>query len=232
MYCMYPLHHAIAKHASMVMMVIIYTSGLVRSVDFEFRVVEEKPIRQNIGSLYDMLSPRLLCARGCRQNYDHRDHNHHGAMEMLEAYIRGLSIQYTPSTTWQQRFENCTTVSFITKHRNKQNVLFLSTYCLTCHHTLSSSQYTTVYSESIFVLTSDGRVIVGTLVGHDQVQNLIVNDAHERVYSADEDVDKVELGLYVIRGDTVCLIAEYDGSKLQDDLRVAVPLPSIQQHQI
>lgn len=83
------------------------------------------------------------------------------------------------------------------------------------------------------VVTSDGRIIVGTLMGHDQVQNIILNDANERVYSADEPVEEVSLGLYVIRGDNLCIIGEYDAAKMgsEEELKVRVtdPLPSIQQ---
>jgi U6 snRNA-associated Sm-like protein LSm8 len=83
------------------------------------------------------------------------------------------------------------------------------------------------------VVTSDGRTIVGTLVGHDQVQNLILNDAVEHVYSLDQDVEHVPLGLYVVRGDNLCLVGEYDETVLsgQDGGRTAAPLPPIQQHQ-
>jgi len=35
-------------------------------------------------------------------------------------------------------------------------------------------------------------------VGHDQVQNLILNDAKERVYSNGSAPESVELGLYVL----------------------------------
>ena len=88
-----------------------------------------------------------------------------------------------------------------------------------------------VASESVLVLTGDARIIIGTFIGHDQVQNVIMNDAHERVYSEDEDVEAVPLGLYVIRGDNVCLIGEYDATKLQDDQRIPGPLAEIRQQQ-
>ncbi|GKY93850.1 hypothetical protein MPSEU_000351900 [Mayamaea pseudoterrestris] len=88
-----------------------------------------------------------------------------------------------------------------------------------------------LHDKSVLVLTSDARVIVGTFVGHDQVQNLIMNDAHERVYSEDEDVEVVPLGLYVIRGDNVCLIGDYEATKLLDNQRITVPLPEIRQQQ-
>jgi len=79
------------------------------------------------------------------------------------------------------------------------------------------------------VVTSDGRIIVGTLVGNDQVQNLILNDAKERVYSPDDNVEEVPLGLYVIRGDNLCVIGEFDAAKLSDEQRAPTPLPAIRQ---
>ena len=51
---------------------------------------------------------------------------------------------------------------------------------------------------------------MGQLVGHDQVQNLILNQAQERVYSDDSQVELVDLGLYVIRGDNVCMVGDFD----------------------
>ena len=85
-------------------------------------------------------------------------------------------------------------------------------------------------TEKLFIVTSDGRTIVGTLLGNDQVQNLILNDAVERVYSDDADVEEVPLGLYLIRGDNLCLVGEYDAEKLKDDERVSEPIkPVLQQ---
>lgn len=43
----------------------------------------------------------------------------------------------------------------------------------------------------------------GTLRGFDQTINLVLYEAHERVYSADAGIEMVPLGLYVIRGDNV-----------------------------
>lgn len=79
-------------------------------------------------------------------------------------------------------------------------------------------------------MSSDGRIIVGKLVGFDQVQNLILDAAVERVYSEDEDVEEVPLGLYVIRGDNICLIAEFDADKMHTG-KVPAPLPSVMQQQ-
>ena len=49
--------------------------------------------------------------------------------------------------------------------------------------------------------------IVGNLKGFDQNINLILNDSHERVFSTTSGVEKVPLGLYVIRGDTVAMVS-------------------------
>ena len=58
-------------------------------------------------------------------------------------------------------------------------------------------------SKMVQVMTCDGRLILGILEGYDQVTNLIISDARERVFSASEPVKDVSLGLYVIRGDNV-----------------------------
>lgn len=80
----------------------------------------------------------------------------------------------------------------------------------------------------ICVVTSDGRIILGLLVGHDQVQNLVLSDAVERVYAENVAVDVVDLGLYVVRGDNVAIISEYD-AELWNDEMTAAPLPPILQ---
>lgn len=64
-------------------------------------------------------------------------------------------------------------------------------------------------NHTVTVLTSEGRIIVGTLKGCDQTVNLILDDSHERVYSS-SGVEQVTLGLYIVRGDNVALIGEVD----------------------
>jgi U6 snRNA-associated Sm-like protein LSm8 len=83
--------------------------------------------------------------------------------------------------------------------------------------------------ETVCVVTSDGRIILGQLVGHDQVQNLVLNEARERVYAEGSPPETVELGLYVIRGDNVCLIADYNEDSWTED--AVSPLPPIQQQE-
>jgi U6 snRNA-associated Sm-like protein LSm8 len=84
-------------------------------------------------------------------------------------------------------------------------------------------------TESICVITSDGRIILGDLIGHDQVQNLILNDAKERVYSNGSSPEEVDLGLYVIRGDNVCMVADYIADLWTDDS--VAPLAPIRQQE-
>ena len=43
----------------------------------------------------------------------------------------------------------------------------------------------------------------GILKGCDQTVNLILENSHERVYSSSAGVEKVPLGLYIIRGDNM-----------------------------
>lgn len=71
----------------------------------------------------------------------------------------------------------------------------------------------TAYVDSLIsVITNDGRNIVGTLRGFDQAINLVLEDCHERVYSG-TGVERVPLGLYLVRGDNVALVGEVDENK-------------------
>ena len=58
----------------------------------------------------------------------------------------------------------------------------------------------------VSVITNDGRHIVGVLRGFDQVVNVILEDCHERVYSTTSGVEHAPLGLYMIRGDNMCVL--------------------------
>uniref|UniRef100_A0A7S0BV72 U6 snRNA-associated Sm-like protein LSm8 n=1 Tax=Proboscia inermis TaxID=420281 RepID=A0A7S0BV72_9STRA len=90
-------------------------------------------------------------------------------------------------------------------------------------------------TEKVTVVTCDGRCIVGKLHGYDQLQNLILCDSHEKVYSVDDPVELVLLGLYIIRGDNVAIIselAENDDLEQQqlDKMHRGEPLKPISQH--
>lgn len=47
--------------------------------------------------------------------------------------------------------------------------------------------------------------VQGVVKGYDQTSNLILADAIERIYSLDEPVAEEPLGLYIIRGDNMCV---------------------------
>jgi len=82
-------------------------------------------------------------------------------------------------------------------------------------------------------VTCDGKFIVGILAGYDQLQNLILKDSHERVFSIDAPVELVPLGLYIIRGDNVAIISEVDEAKdAEIDLSTirADPIKPLQQN--
>lgn len=64
--------------------------------------------------------------------------------------------------------------------------------------------------QSVSIITSDGKLLVGTLKGIDNGTNIILDDSHERVFSEDQGVEKHHLGLCVIRGENVAIIGEMD----------------------
>lgn len=56
-------------------------------------------------------------------------------------------------------------------------------------------------SGRVLLILQDGRAIVGVLAGYDQKSNVVLSDSKERIYSMDEGVEEVELGLYLVKGD-------------------------------
>ncbi|EST05038.1 Ribonucleoprotein LSM domain protein [Kalmanozyma brasiliensis GHG001] len=67
--------------------------------------------------------------------------------------------------------------------------------------------------QQVLVITQDGRVIVGTLRGSDAVGSIILASSIERIFSADEGVEEVPLGLYILRGDSICVVGLVDKVK-------------------
>jgi small nuclear ribonucleoprotein (snRNP)-like protein len=56
-------------------------------------------------------------------------------------------------------------------------------------------------SGRVLLILQDGRAIVGVLAGYDQKSNVVLSDSKERIYSMDDGVEEVELGLYLVKGD-------------------------------
>ncbi|VFQ93529.1 unnamed protein product [Cuscuta campestris] len=80
-------------------------------------------------------------------------------------------------------------------------------------------------NQTISVITNDGRNIVGILKGYDQATNLILDESHERVYSTKEGVQQLVLGLYIIRGDNICVVGELD-----EELDASLDLSQLRAH--
>ncbi|ORX82904.1 hypothetical protein K493DRAFT_90535 [Basidiobolus meristosporus CBS 931.73] len=72
------------------------------------------------------------------------------------------------------------------------------------------SELQSYVNQTVTVLTTDGRIIVGTFAGFDQTTNVIMKSCHERVFSSDSGVEKIPLGLYLLRGDSIIFIGELD----------------------
>jgi len=64
-------------------------------------------------------------------------------------------------------------------------------------------------TETVSIITADGRNFIGTLKGFDQTINIILEESFERVYSM-TGVEQVLLGLYIIRGDNIAVIGVLD----------------------
>ncbi|PVU91785.1 hypothetical protein BB561_004209 [Smittium simulii] len=84
--------------------------------------------------------------------------------------------------------------------------------------------------QKVSVLTNDGRVLVGLLEGFDNKINLILNNAEERVFSLEAAVETIQLGLYILRGDSIAIVglvdSETESSINWEELR-ASPLKPI-----
>ncbi|KAK9481104.1 hypothetical protein V1514DRAFT_324260 [Lipomyces japonicus] len=63
---------------------------------------------------------------------------------------------------------------------------------------------------TVVVVTSDGRLFTGLLQGYDQTTNLILQSAKERTITPDNSTVTIELGLYIVRGESVVLCGLVD----------------------
>ena len=64
--------------------------------------------------------------------------------------------------------------------------------------------------QSVTIITTDGRVMVGKLRGMDQTVNLVVEECVEYVYSAHQPMTTHDLGTQILRGDTIVLVGNMD----------------------
>ena len=68
-------------------------------------------------------------------------------------------------------------------------------------------------NKTVLILTSDGRNIIGQLKGFDNNINVVLEKSFERIYSLDQGMVVNELGLHIIRGDNIVIVAEFDSEK-------------------
>merc|ERR1712130_250545 len=64
--------------------------------------------------------------------------------------------------------------------------------------------------QQVLLITQDGRVIVGQLRGCDATGAIILSGSVERIFSMEEGVEEVPLGVYIVRGDSISLVGELD----------------------
>ncbi|KAM4055111.1 LSM domain-containing protein [Hirsutella rhossiliensis] len=68
-------------------------------------------------------------------------------------------------------------------------------------------------NKKVLIVTADSRILVGTLAAADQSTNLVLTEAVERVIREQDDPEpsaEVKLGLYLVRGDSVCSVGLVD----------------------
>lgn len=71
------------------------------------------------------------------------------------------------------------------------------------------------------------------MLGYDQLQNIILSKSYEIIYSMDAPPEREELGLSVIRGDNVAVVAEKEeeeegGEGKEKDVRAEPIQPIVQ----
>ncbi|KAH6619802.1 hypothetical protein B0J18DRAFT_254337 [Chaetomium sp. MPI-SDFR-AT-0129] len=75
---------------------------------------------------------------------------------------------------------------------------------------MSLNSYT---DKKVCIITTDGRTLVGTLAAHDYTTNLVLHNTVERVIRDPDEGEpsaEVPLGLYIVRGENVCLVGLVD----------------------
>ena len=57
----------------------------------------------------------------------------------------------------------------------------------------------------VCIVTLDGRSLIGVLKGFDGMWNLVLENAFERLFFPDRGMEEEPLGLYLVRGDSLCV---------------------------
>jgi U6 snRNA-associated Sm-like protein LSm8 len=73
-----------------------------------------------------------------------------------------------------------------------------------------TSYIESLVDQVVSVITNEGRVFTGVLKSFDQSMNMILQDCYEKIYSMEQGVEFIKMGLYMIRGDNVTIVSEVD----------------------
>ncbi|KAI1132484.1 like-Sm domain-containing protein [Nemania abortiva] len=68
-------------------------------------------------------------------------------------------------------------------------------------------------NKKVLIITADSRTLVGNLLSCDQQTNLVLGQTVERVIRTPDDEEgstEMPLGLYIVRGDNVCVVGLVD----------------------
>lgn len=63
------------------------------------------------------------------------------------------------------------------------------------------------------ISSTNNIFIQGVLAGFDQKSNVVLSDCKERVYSMEEGVEEIPLGLYLVKGDMMYVASSRCSSK-------------------
>ncbi|KAK0416338.1 hypothetical protein QR680_012425 [Steinernema hermaphroditum] len=73
-----------------------------------------------------------------------------------------------------------------------------------------SAELEFLVDRAVTLISGDGRVLFGRMKGFDQLVNVVLENAIERIYNEDTGIQQFPLGLYIIRGDNIAVIGEVD----------------------
>ncbi|KAH9904179.1 like-Sm domain-containing protein [Xylariomycetidae sp. FL2044] len=68
-------------------------------------------------------------------------------------------------------------------------------------------------NKKVLIITADSRTLLGNLLSFDQTSNVVLGQTIERVIRPPDDPEpssEIPLGLYLVRGDNVCVVGLVD----------------------
>ncbi len=76
-----------------------------------------------------------------------------------------------------------------------------------------SSYVENLIGHFVQIISIEGRIFIGELNSYDQLMNIVLKNCIERIFSIDKGVREEKMGLYMLRGDNVAIISEYNLNK-------------------